>query len=1179
MNQHFHFVSKYLIYESAFFYFLPGLKIPSLCFSKPIVILQVILFFLINLFLASDLSFPLTAILFSAWKKFNSKDLTILGNSVDSAKLDSTNHFKGSHTIKILPENTIYLNPFQDSFCLPGGVSNYQLNIPIRLNCTSELDFLQLMYTGFDTTTPELLNFTKKDMKKFESNNINSLYDRDTVYGPSIYYINLPVKNTGLYEIIQAKDSKHLTLRNYHSSLIIPNCPTAEISNFDTLGNDKCIGDSYSVKFTVEGVPPLKLKYKKFVNRDVQVFSDQSLQPEFYQSPLTGHGGSRLFSKEQLSDLSWAKSKSVEVEFDNPVNDLGDYSFRIEEITDGLGNLVNFTETLSNDDDLFRQYGLHQSFYSHDLPKVHLEERVNKNTKTKRSLYLSIDHSSEDSAPYDAQIKYVSDDESETKVFALSFGNGHEEYKVEQPGTYTLTSVMSRHCRSIISGRSSVSIPLPVVPQLQINSKPITDTCVGQVGLVFDLSFVGTPPFTLQQDVYKITNGKKQHMKTTTLASQGTRYRFSYEPSVEGNYEITFNKLVDSLYSDPIELAPAKDFTFTTSMRVKPSAEIHDYHLNGVICLGASAKIPIQLKGEAPFTLEYDVIETQTNKRIPYSVKDIEGHQYEILTPDFKVGGEYIVSLTSVEDNSGCLVNLNGADAKIAVRRDVPSVGFGATDGLNKIKIKKGDTVELPLRLLGERSFDVEYDFYDLKGDFITTKAKYFQDTYKTGIEVSEAGTYKLKSVMDSQCIGTVDYADTFEIAYHPIPSVAISEFSDTEIMKSNVFTKKKVCQFHEDSIDLTLHGSPPFVVDYTVLSPSGSRSSKSISVATKFASIRLTNDKDGEYKYFITGVYDALYSKQDLQKIHYSIDEIIVKQTVSSSPRAAFKSKRKSYRTCTTNLLERDLLDAIPLTLQGTAPCVVTFEIFHESSSKSEFITLNNVDSSSDLKELYRGLKLGNHLVHIVKVVDADGCMQEEFADNDFISISVTDIPKINQLDASINYCVGDHIGYQLIGTPPFAVTYDFNGLTIKSTESSSQFVRMAAEPGLISIKSLKDSASNCVVNFTLPENRDLFDRLSITVHPIPSVEVSQGDSIIQDIHEGDQAEIIFSFEGTPPFSLTYVRTEQIAAKRGHSRSQVVETHTVGDIYAYEYRVLTSLQGTYEAIEVSDAYCVARNE
>ncbi|CCH46065.1 Titin [Wickerhamomyces ciferrii] len=1179
-SQRFNFITKYILYDSAFLYFLPAFRIPSFTFKKITVFSQILAILAINLFLVSDLSFPITTLLFQAWKTLNHKDLTILGGTSRSQNnYDPHKHFKGSHTIKILPENTAFLNPFGDSFCLPQGVKNHKVHVPIRFNSTSEIDFIQVKYVDLETNVPILLNYTKKDLRKFEKN-VNDHYERDSISGPNIHYLNLPILKTGLYEIGQVLDSKYLGLRNYRSSLIVPTCPTARIDNLDELENDKCHGDLDTVKFTITGVPPLKLKYKKLVNHEVYEFNDQSLQPEFFKSPLLSHGSYKSLNKKQLSNLEWAKSIPVQVELENPVKDLGDYSYKIEEVIDGLGNLVNFTETLKNNDNLFQSYGLSHSFYAHDSPKLHLSEKLNRNSPTKKSIFLHIDSSAKDAAPYEATIKFISDDEQKTEeIFTHIFTNENDELPVENPGIYTLESVNTKHCPAVVTGRSSVLISLPVVPKLQVNSKPITDSCVGQVGLVFDLSFVGTPPFTLQQSVHRIENGQRKFLETKKLISQGTRYRFSYEPSTEGNYEISFDNLLDSLYLEPIHLSPSSDYTYKTSMRVKPSAEIHNYHKSGALCLGSQGKVAIQLKGEAPFQLDYDIIETLTNKRIPYSIKDIKSNRYEIKTPAFNVGGEYIVSLTSVEDNSGCLVNLNGADANIAVRREIPSIGFGQLDSSTKIKIKEGEKVELPIRLLGEGSFDVTYDYHNSNGEYISTHHKSFRNAHKSSIDVTKAGIYKLKSVKDSLCSGNVDKTDTYEVTYHPKPSLAVNEQSKQTKVNNNVFTKARVCQFYEDSIDLSLYGAPPFVVDYTAIDPNGYRSSKSISVATRFASIRLPNDKGGEFKYIINGIYDAIYSKSDLAKIRYNIDPITVSQSVISSPSGEFKDKRKSYRTCTTNLLDHSLLEPIKLNLNGNAPYTITFEIYHESSSKSDFLTLKDIKTPMDLKDLYRGLKLGNHIVNIVKIIDADGCIQEDFAESNYISISITDTPKISQLDSSVNYCVGDHIGYQLIGTPPFTVVYSFNGLDLKSVERSSQFSRLASEPGTIGISSLQDSSSNCVVNFTLPENKDLSDKLTINVRPIPSVEVSEGDIIVQDIHEGDQAEVIFSFEGTPPFALTYVRYEEVEVKRGRRRSQVVETHTVNGIYAFEYRVLTSLQGTYEAIEVSDAFCVARNE
>lgn len=1181
-NQHFNFITKYLFYDSAFIYTLPALRIPSLTFSKTIVILQIFLLLLINLFIASNLSFPFTTILFTAWKKLNSKDLTILGGTINTEKYDASKHFKGSHTIKILPENTALLNPFQESFCLPFGASNYQTNIPIRLNSTSEIDFIQVKYTDFDTSKSTLLNFTKKDIKKFDTRNINNLYDKDTVFGPNIHYLNLPINKIGLYELVQVLDSKYLGLRNYRSNVIVPYCPSGEISNINGLPKDRCYGDIDKIKFTIQGVPPLKLKYKKLINNSIQEFNDQSLQPEFFESPLITFGSTRYLTQDQLKDLSWAKTQPVEVELENQIKELGDYSYRIEEIVDGLGNLVNYTDSLSSNDELFKKYDLLNSFYVHDSPKIQLNERLNKDSKTKKSLILNVEQGN-NASPFEVQIKFISENEKENKIINHVFNDLNDEIPIDKAGIYTLISAKSKYCPVIINGRSSISISLPVVPTLNVINKPITDSCVGQVGLVFDITFTGTPPFTLEQEIFRIgSDNVKKLYESKKLVSQGTRYRYSYEPSTEGSYEISFINLKDSLYQTPIKLAPFSDYTFKTSMRVKPSAEISNHHnSNKALCLGLSGKVPIQFKGEPPFALDYDLIETSTNKRTSYNVKNIKGFNYDIITPEFKVGGEYIISLTTVEDKSSCLVNLHGADAKIKVRREIPSVSFSQFDGSSTIKIKEGDKVGLPIRFLGEGNFEIEYEYLDSNKKLISTAKRQFRSSNKATLEVYQAGYYKLKSIKDSECQGVIDSSsDIYQVIFNPKPSLSVSEHHKVSKVKKNIFNKENICQYHEDSIDLSLVGSPPFVIDYTVVSPDGRKQNKQISVATKFASIRLSNDKSGEYKYLINGIYDSLYAKHDLEKINHSFDQIVVKQLVNPSPIGEFKDKRKSYRTCTTNLLKENSLENINLNIsQGKAPYSVTFEIYHESSSKSEFLTLQNIKTNSDLKELYRGLKLGNHIVTIIKIIDSFGCVQDNFSENDYISISISDTPKINQLDTSINYCVGDHISYQLIGTPPFFLVYSFGGITLRAIESSTQFSRYASDSGVISIDSLQDSSSNCVVNFTSLENKELSDKLEIIIHPIPSVEISQGDSIIQDIHEGDQAEIIFSFEGTPPFSLTYVRIEDVDNRRGKKRSQVVETHTVNDIYAYEYRILTNLQGTYEAIEVSDAYCVARNE
>lgn len=112
-------------------------------------------------------------------------------------------------------------------------------------------------------------------------------------------------------------------------------------------------------------------------------------------------------------------------------------------------------------------------------------------------------------------------------------------------------------------------------------------------------------------------------------------------------------------------------------------------------------------------------------------------------------------------------------------------------------------------------------------------------------------------------------------------------------------------------------------------------------------------------------------------------------------------------------------------------------------------------------------------------------------------------------------------------------------------------------------------------------------FEDLKLQIHDIPSVEISHGDTIIKNLQEGDQAEIVFKFSGIPPFEVTYVRTidESLGGKKSKShkktnkRRKVVDTKTIKDIWNYEHTEVVSLEGTYDAIEIKDAYCKAKRD
>jgi len=101
----------------------------------------------------------------------------------------------------------------------------------------------------------------------------------------------------------------------------------------------------------------------------------------------------------------------------------------------------------------------------------------------------------------------------------------------------------------------------------------------------------------------------------------------------------------------------------------------------------------------------------------------------------------------------------------------------------------------------------------------------------------------------------------------------------------------------------------------------------------------------------------------------------------------------------------------------------------------------------------------------------------------------------------------------------------------------------------------------------------------LHYTVHPMPSAQVGHGKRVLQDIHEGeltllhiarscdtqvapgDQAEIVFTLNGEPPFTFTYQRSE-LQTKKSNKQPKILETHTVTGVTTKEYSIYSSLEG-----------------
>ena len=131
------------------------------------------------------------------------------------------------------------------------------------------------------------------------------------------------------------------------------------------------------------------------------------------------------------------------------------------------------------------------------------------------------------------------------------------------------------------------------------------------------------------------------------------------------------------------------------------------------------------------------------------------------------------------------------------------------------------------------------------------------------------------------------------------------------------------------------------------------------------------------------------------------------------------------------------------------------------------------------------------------------------------------------------------------------FCVSYKINSKSYTQEAKTSPFSLVQQQPGLFTITSIAHQQKMCKAAVT---------DLRFNVHSLPSAQVGHGKRIIQDIHEGDQAEIVFTLIGEPPFTFTYQRAE-LPTKKGVT-PKVLETHTVSRIQRHDYSIFSALEG-----------------
>lgn len=1147
---------KWIVIDVVFlFVALPTLRIPWLDLSQPVLLAIFGVHCFMDGILMFNIPVPWTGWLLGFVKLFWDRELSISENSVKVSNIvHNSSLIMGKQIINILPEGAALLNPEKTPYCL--GPAQKEIQIPLYFNATVPVE-VELVRIDLETNNEEVVKFSRSQIKE-----IGKLAKKSEEDGITTYYkYDVSVKKVGAYRLNKVFDEYKLQVERVTTPTYVVPCPKARVRHAESLS--RCINDLSDLSLEVDGTPPLKIVYSRTINGKDHSFHFQSLQPDGFSSPLIGSLKSNSLVSGIGEDVTWARAQTVAVGLNESMSSAGHWQYSIDEVHDVFGNIIKYVQAGDEIEPRPKPKHLVQNFLVRERPHATLVGcdlrnplKVAKGCSTKLPVKFGMPgQKPEDSASHTVTWQFSpidtlsksGDHGDVVEIGSFTAQNPSDQPTISAPGLYTLKSISCESCEGEIEEPSSCLLLNPLEPKLVMNAEEIPDKCAGNsIGLKVNLDLIGTPPFHIRYDIMSDT----ERTRTETVKVDGLRQQLELLPRSAGHYKYRFRELKDAIYTVPLPLTDE----YYLEQYVKPPAYAYFNAPLDVVsaCLDEPIKAEIQLLGDGPFTLEWELVHDGRKKSA--KVKDINTNTYTIETAPLSQGGEYTIALTSITDTTGCKIFLK-EEMKISVRRQRPRVAFGQIEKKRTTTVVEDAKVNLPLRLSGEGPWRVYYrNLNDTKG--VQTRVARSSNDF---IEINERGTYEITDVMDNQCHGQVDpTVSLFDVHWFPRPKMSLVS-DDSILERGDIFVKEDVCEGDIDGFEVALKGSPPYHISYQVKHQaktgknSNSVARKEIDVALPKASFPVDTTKAGKYTYTFSELADNLYNS-DKQKFK----SIVLEQTVNAKPSASFVKPGQTFKLC---MSESENEDKIPIVLDGVAPFSVEIEIRHHTHSIPETYRIPNIPSNKySIQIPRRYLKLGAQQVRIRRVRDARGCQQKTEGAGPSVTVQLFDAPAIYPLETRNDYCVGERIAYTLSGTPPFDVVYTFDGTRRTAKSSTTTFRRIAELPGDFTINSISDKASECRAMVELTK----------AIHPMPSVRISRGKVIQVDIHEGSEVEILFEFWGTPPFEFTYTRSTN--ARKGH-KSQILETrHEVS--YEYSKIIRASLEGTYEVVAIKDKFC-----
>ncbi|KAJ7597473.1 hypothetical protein C8J56DRAFT_818039 [Mycena floridula] len=1200
------FCMKWIFVDLIYCVSLAWLRIPRLRYSVSVVLLQIVSLAFLDGLMFGGISVNMSGLLWQSRADAASRSepfsllnfiSPLLGSSESS---QSDGHLLGQHTIRMSPISTAQLNPAQLTFCL--AASSGPVLVPVLLNNTnpSSLRYsitpLGAVKDGHDEA--EYFDLTTRDIKAIENARLDALqlarpasssspdseeydeYDDDddddddkTTSESQQPFSNLQrtqslvhirISKPGKVKLERVLDSSVEARIRYPSEITVGPCPTVTfVEDSTSKENIRCAGQDLEAQLMIDisGVPPLSLRWFR---------------------TMSGRRESYLVEGIESSDVQKVRPgvpQKIRVPLAVSLAAVGEYVYALEEVMDSLGNIVSIAarpETAASTTRIFQVLRRPTMSFKHCAAGhptsilIGAEAALTMSANDVDPLDMPLQVVLKFQPPNSSDIEDSGAKRSKAWKKTLSTQGNSKDLivRASTPGEYTIASVKGKWCEGDVLSPEVCKVVERPRPSAEIEWKKIHE-CSGDTGVSASLVLRGTPPFHVHYRIQRDNEAPVERSETFSTS----RGDVTLQPDRSGHYTFSFFRISDAYYAVDLSgpsidqvIHPLASADFASSGR---TAGRNRKLISN--CEGSTINVDVDLKGTGPWTLEVQTVGPRASETI--IIPDIQTSRKTLQIPIPKKvdedGGTFEIDLVSVEDKYKCKRTLSVPGLSVNVKRVKPTARFyGDKRHINTLENQQ---VELPLRLTGDGPWRVRYRRKEAED--IVHKATLTSPN--DHLKVRDSGLYEIIDISDSQCPGTVvAEASTYLVDWIPRPSAKLSQKTKADYeVKNGSYILPPICENSDDYVDLDLEGRPPFEIMYNIAQDNENGGTRLLGQPTfnsiqRYSRFQLQTSHPGRIYYEVKQIGDGSYP---LGKYKDAIiprsERLLFEQQVSVLPSARFKTRNRLSYCLQDEFVPLDPLSSDGVVMfQGTPPFRVRLSINNIISRSAETVTLETRENVWKLNiPSYKFTSVGPHRIKIDSVSDASACSHAELDPlATLIWVDVAETAAIVPFDRRDDFCVGEVAQFQLEGIPPWTIGYRVNGKSYTQEAKTSPFALQQQIPGEFTITSIAQQQKLCKAVVT---------DLKFSVHPLPSAQVGHGKRIYQDINEGDQAEIVFTLVGEPPFTFTYQRSEA-SPRKGGKPGKVLETHTVSRIFSKEYSIYSALEGTWTITSISDKFC-----